>query len=60
MELLATRRILDASRESRLRELLETVRRGAQPDEVIVREDNPQRTEAAQRFVEWLHEWRER
>lgn len=59
LALLATRKILDEEREERLRTLLETVRKGAQPDEAITHEVDPRREELLRQYVAWLHEWRE-
>jgi hypothetical protein len=60
LALLALRKIIDAPGESQLRTLIETVRRGAQPDEVVVAPPmDPRRLEVAQRYITWLHEWRE-
>jgi hypothetical protein len=57
--LLAVRKILDEPREQQLRALLETVRKGAQPDEAITHEQDPRRAEVVREYVAWLHEWRE-
>lgn len=58
--LLATRKIVDAARETELRALIETARRGAQPDEVVPAPVlDPERSQVASAFVTWLHEWRE-
>ncbi len=60
VELLATRKALDPEREARLRTLVQTVRLGARPEEVISGpEVNPGRAEAAEALIAWLHEWRE-
>ncbi len=59
-ELLATRKIIDAARESELRALIQTARLGARPDEVIpAPEMDPNRREVANEFISWLNEWRE-
>jgi hypothetical protein len=57
--LLGVRKILDATREEQLRALLETVQKGAQPDEAITREEDPRRDEVTREYVAWLREWRE-
>ena len=58
--LLATRKIVDAEREARLRSLIQTARLGARPDEVIpAAEMDPARQKVAQSFIDWLNEWRE-
>jgi len=60
VELLATRKIVDAAREADLRALIETARRGAQPDEVILApEIDLRRREIAETYINWLNEWRE-
>jgi hypothetical protein len=60
VELLATRKILDAARETELRALITTVRHGARPDEVVpAPEIDPKRAKIAQAFVLWINEWRE-
>jgi hypothetical protein len=60
VDLLATRKILEPAREAELRSLIETVRRGAQPDEVVpAPEIDPRRVQVAQAYVTWINEWRE-
>jgi len=60
IELLATRKVLDAEKEARLRSLLEVVRGGARPSEVVpAPESDPRREAVAEALVAWLHEWRE-
>jgi hypothetical protein len=61
VELLATRKIVDPARETRLRTLIQIARRGAQPDEGPAPFE-PALIEArrhASNFIAWLHEWRE-
>jgi hypothetical protein len=58
-ELLAERRLLDATQEAELRQLIETAKSGAQPNELRVIEPDPARDEQARAFVTWLREWRE-
>ena len=58
--LLSTRRIIDETRESSLRKLIEVARLGARPEEVIeAPEMDPRRRTVAEAYVDWLHEWRE-
>jgi hypothetical protein len=58
--LLATRKILDADREARLRALVQVARLGARQEEVTpVAEVDPGRPKVAQAFIDWLNEWRE-
>jgi hypothetical protein len=60
VELLAQRKILDDAREAELRALIETVKRGARPEELVAAaEKDPRKVEVAQAFIRWLHEWRE-
>jgi hypothetical protein len=60
VELLATRRIVDTTKEAELRQLIETARLGARPDEVIVPpEMDPRRRDVAEAYIQWLNEWRE-
>lgn len=60
VDLLATRKILDGPREAELRTLIETVRRGARPEEVVpAPEIDPRRVEVAHAYITWIHEWRE-
>ena len=60
VELLATRKILDAARESELRRLLAIVRQGARPEEVgPAPTSGPRRGQVARAFITWAHEWRE-
>jgi hypothetical protein len=60
VELLATRKIVDPAHETKLRTLIQTARRGAQPNEVVPAPQlDPARTQVANSFIAWLHEWRE-
>jgi hypothetical protein len=60
VELLATRKIVDAAKEAELRALIETARLGARPDEVIEPpEMDPRRHDVAESYINWLNEWRE-
>lgn len=60
VELLAIRKIVDATKEAELRQLIEVARLGARPEEVIeATEMNPRRREVAEAYIQWLNEWRE-
>lgn len=60
VELLAQRKILDPAREAELRGLIETVQRGARPEELVAAAaEDPRKLEVAQAFIHWLREWRE-
>ncbi len=60
VDLLATRKIVDATKAAELRQQIETARLGARPDEVIVpTEMDPHRHEVAKAYINWLNEWRE-
>jgi hypothetical protein len=58
--LLELRKILDPAKEQELRQLIQTVRVGARPDEVVQpTQMDPRRLETATEFIKWLTEWRE-
>jgi hypothetical protein len=58
--LLATRRIIDPERAQRLRGLIEAAKLGARPDEVATAApEDPRRSNVAESYIHWLHEWRE-
>ena len=60
IELLATRKIVDTTKAAELRQLIETARLGARPDEVIeAPEMDPRRRDVAASYISWLNEWRE-
>lgn len=60
VELLAQRKILEPARETQLRALIETVQRGARPEELVAAiAQDPRKLEVAQAFIHWLREWRE-
>jgi len=60
IEPLATRKIVDAAKEAELRQLIDTARLGARPDEVIIpAEMDPRRRDVAEPYINWLNEWRE-
>ncbi len=60
VDLLGTRKIIDATKEAELRSLIDTARAGAQPGEVIeAPEMDPRRREVAETYIDWLNEWRE-
>jgi hypothetical protein len=60
IELLATRKILDATRESELRTLIATVQQSARPEEVVAALPiDARRDQVTDDFIRWLHEWRE-
>jgi hypothetical protein len=60
VELLAQRKIVDAAREAELRALIDAVKRGARPEELMAAaERDPRKVEVAEAFVRWLREWRE-
>ena len=60
VELLAIRKIVDAAKAAELRQLIETARLGARPDEVIeATEMDPHRQQVAEAYIQWLNEWRE-
>jgi len=60
VELLAIRKIVDATKEVELRQLIEAARLGARPEEVVeAPEMNPRRQEVAEAYIRWLNEWRE-
>lgn len=60
VELLAIRRIVDATKTTELRQLIATAHAGARPNEVVVPlEADPHREQAAENYIQWLNEWRE-
>jgi hypothetical protein len=60
LDLLAARQIIDPKRETELRTLIDTARRGVQPDEANpAPEMDPARRQVAEAFIGWLNEWRE-
>lgn len=59
LAVLAQRKLLDPAREAWLHAQLEAVRRGAQPEEVVIETEDPRRLEMAGKYVAWLNEWRE-
>lgn len=60
VELLATRKIVDAAKEGEMRRHIEAAKLGARPEEIIVpAEIDPRRREVAAAYIQWLNEWRE-
>lgn len=60
VELLATRKIVDATKATEMRSLIQTAQLGAQPGELIEPPTVPaQQVDSVSAYVNWLNEWRE-